>query len=95
MVSQFCAHACQLRATASYGTAPASYGEVVKFSRRAGFWVAMGFYGHAKSSYTFWGYLGPLASSGESRLSSPELAGAGYAIQVQAVIIKSFIMYMY
>ena len=67
-------------APASSGTAPASSGEVVKISRGAGFWVTMGFYGHVKSSYTFWGYLGPFASSGESCQSSPELAGAGYAI---------------
>ena len=48
--------------------------------RGAGFWVTMCFYGHVKSRYTFWGYLGPFASSGESCQSSPELAGAGYAI---------------
>ena len=41
--------------------------------RRTGFWVAMGSYGHVKSSYTVWGHLGPFASSGEA---SPELAGA-------------------
>ena len=42
--------------------------------RGAGFWVAMGSYGHVKSSYTFWWHLGPFPSSGEL---SPELAGAG------------------
>ena len=74
-------------APASSGTALASSGEVVKISRGAGFWVAMGFYGRVlvKSSYmyTFWGYLGSFASSGESRQSSPKLAGAG--IQVNRI----------
>ena len=39
--------------------------------RRAGFWVAMGFYGHVKSRYTFWGHLGPFP---QLRQISPELA---------------------
>ena len=83
MVSQFCAHC--MPAQASSGTAPASSGEVVKISRGAGFWVAMGFYGQVKSSYTFWWYLGSFASSGESRQSSPKLAKAGNAIQVNRI----------
>ena len=49
--------------------------------RGAGFWVTMCFYGHVKSRYTFWGYLGPFASSGESCQSSPEL---GMRLQVIA-----------
>ena len=51
--------------------APASSGEVVKISRGAGFWVTMGFYGHVKSRYTFWGHLGPFP---QLRQISPELA---------------------
>ena len=58
-------------APASSGTAPASSGEVVKISRGAGFWVTMGFYGHVKSRYTFWGHLGPFP---QLRQISPELA---------------------
>ena len=38
-------------------------------SGRAGFWVTMCFYGHVKSSDTFWGHLGPFASSGEHSLA--------------------------
>ena len=87
-------------APASSGTAPASSGEVVKISRGAGFWVTMGFYGHVKSSYRFWGYLGPFPSSGESCQSSPELAGAGYAITSnritgQVLVPYSCMYYMY
>ncbi len=37
----------------------------------AGFWVTMGFYGHVKSRYTFWGHLGPFP---QLRQISPELA---------------------
>ena len=58
-------------APASSGTAPASSGEVVKILRGAGFWVTMGFYGHVKSRYTFWGHLGPFP---QLRQISPELA---------------------
>ena len=58
VVSQFCAHAWP--APASSGTAPASSGEVVKISHGAGFWVAMGFYGHVKSIIHFGGIWGPL-----------------------------------
>ena len=63
--------------------APASFGELrralAKFVRscaelrRTGFWVAMGSYGHVKSSYTVWGHLGSFPSSGEPRRSSPKL----------------------
>ena len=75
--------------------APASSGEVVKISRGAGFWVTMGFYGHVKSRYTFWGYLGPFASSGESCQSSPELAGAGYAITSNRITAQVLVIYIY
>ena len=68
-------------APVSSGTAPASSGKVNKISCGAGFLVVMGSYGYIKSSYTFWGYLGPFPSSGESCQSSPEL---GMRLQVIA-----------
>ena len=67
---------------------PATSGKFVRSCaelRRAGFWVAMGSYGHPKSSYTFWGHLEPFASSGETCQRLPEVAGGGYAISVNRI----------
>ena len=77
-------HASSGKALAQLWRALASSGEIFKICaklRGAGFWVTMCFYGHVKSRYTFWGYLGPFASSGESCQSLPEL---GMRLQVIA-----------
>ena len=91
MVSQFCAHC--MPAPASSGTAPASSGEVVKISRGAArSWILgrNGFLWSCKVKLYILGVFGVIC---QFRRISPELAGAGNAIQVNRITGQVLVRY--